>query len=190
MFSETLAEVLREVRSIGCEWDVFFSHSRPIPDCFNEPVTAALRWGASHVWVVEEDMILPEGVLTDLIAAGAPFAVADYPVRGGMSVHRDGDGAVMWAGTGCLFADANAMRDEAPFTAEFQFELRGGLWVKVPASPGAYGLHDIEFGLRLHTRGEPLHVIDRVCGQRYVARPAAVGTNVQGWHDVRELGVP
>lgn len=191
IFSETVEEVLREVRSVGCEWDVFFAHSHPIPDCFNIPAAAALRWGADWVWFVEEDMVLPDGILGELLTACGPVRAADYPVVDGLlGAQRDADGRVLFTGTGCLLAHSDVLGTFLPFTADYQFERHGSRMVKVPAAPGAYGLHDVEFGLRLHEAGTPITVIPTLCGQRRIVREAAHHTNDRGWHEIRELTPP
>jgi len=191
VFSQTVEDVLREVRSVGCEWDIFFAHSHPIPDCFNLPAAAALRWGADWVWFVEEDMVLPPGVLEALLIAQGCVVAADYPVQDGLlAVQRDSEGRVLYTGTGCLLVYSDALTGLLPFTAEYQFERHGDRMVRVPAAEGAYGLHDVELGLRLYEAGTPITVIDVLCGQRRVVREAAPKTNVLGWHDIRELTPP
>lgn len=188
IFSETVEEIVREVLAVGCEWRLFFAHSQPIPDCFNVPAVAGLSWGATHVWFAEEDMVFPPGVLGELLASGADVAAADYPLRGGgMCVARDGGGVVMFTGTGCLLAQADVLSGLLPFDASRQYELHDSGWVRAPAAAGSYGLHDVDFGMRLYASGRPVHVIDTVCGQRYVQRRAVEGSNTDGWHEIRTL---
>lgn len=188
--SRTIAAVHREADATGWEWRIFWAHGRPIPACFNEPAAEAIQWGADRVWFVEEDMHLPPGILTDLAAAadrGHAFAAADYPVTpaGTLAANRDGAGVVRYTGTGCLLADAHALNALLPFTADWQYAIRSGAFVREPAQPGAYGLHDVEFGMRLYNAGTPAHVVPTLCSQYRVRRPATAGTNADGWHDIR-----
>lgn len=194
VFSRTIAEVLREVRGVGCEWEIFWAHSRPIPECFNEPIADGMEWGATHFWIVEEDMALPAGILSELVESGAPIAAADYPIKSGhMCVARDPAGVVRHSGTGCLFAERDALAAALPFTTEYWYVIteRGKKWTRQRISESArdkvYGMHDIEFGMRLHDRGRPIHIIKTTAGQRRITRPAVERRNDQGWHDIEEM---
>ena len=194
VFSRTVEEVIREVRGIGCEWALFMAHSRPIPECFNEPIAEGMEWGATHFWLVEEDMAFPPGILTELIASGAPIASADYPVKPEiMCVNRDQDGVVRHAGTGCLLAERDALAAVLPFRTDYWYVIteRGRVWTRQRVSESAkgvaYGMHDIEFGMALYRRGKPIHIIDTTAGQRRVIREAVPERNDQGWHDIDEM---
>lgn len=194
VFSRTVAEVLREVRSLGREWEMFMAHSRPIPDCFNEPIAEGMAWGATHFWLVEEDMALPPGILAELVESGAPIASADYPVKPGiMCVNRDAQGVPRHSGTGCLLAERDALAAEMPFTTDWWYIITdgGATWTRQRVSESArsviYGLHDIEFGMGLYRKGRPMHIIDTTAGQRRVVRDAAEKRNAQGWHDIEEV---
>lgn len=187
IFSATLEEVLAEAASAGCDWDIFFSHARPIPECFNEPLSAALAEGFTHMWVVEEDMVLPAGVLAQLIASGAPVAACDYPVGASMSVVYD-NGQVLFTGTGCLLIDAPTLASVMPLRADICYQSQGHGWHPAPVEAAtAYGGHDVHLGMTLHARGTPIHVIDTLCDQRRVTRWATPGRNQGGWHDITTM---
>lgn len=194
VFSRTMAEVVREARSLGCEWELFMAHSRPIPECFNEPIAEGMEWGATHFWLVEEDMILPPGILAELVASGEPIASADYPVKPGvMCVNRDTDGQVRHSGTGCLLAEREALAGELPFSVDWWYIITdaGKTWTRRRVAESArdrvYGMHDIEFGMGLYRKGRPIHIIATTAGQRRIERPAAEKRNANGWHDIAEL---
>lgn len=194
VFSRTVEEVIREVRSVDCEWELFMAHSRPIPECFNEPIQAGMEWGASHFWMVEEDMAFPVGILAEMVAADHPIVSADYPVQEGvMCVARDEDGIVRHSGTGCLLAERDALSAALPFTTDWWYVItdKGKTWtrqrVKETARSILYGMHDIEFGMSLYRRGKPIHIIDTTAGQRRVIREATPKRNAQGWHDIEEV---
>lgn len=192
VFSQTLEEILRETLSVGCEWRLFFAHSRPIPDCFNEPLTEAVEAGFTHFWVVEDDMALPVGVLHDLINADAPVTACDYPVGTQMAVTYDRYGVVLYTGTGCLLMTRDALISVLPFSTEYYYQSAGHTWTRHDVEPGrtVYGLHDVHLGMTLHDRGTPIHVIPTLCTQRRVIRHAEPNQNDHGWHDIALLPQP
>ena len=194
VFSRTISEMLREVRSLDCEWELFMAHSRPIPECFNEPVAEGMDWGATHFWLVEEDMALPAGILAELVETGAPIAAADYPIKPGFyCVNRDPGGVVRHSGTGCLLAEREALAEALPFTTEWWYVItdHGKTWTRQRVSESAkgivYGMHDIELGMRLYERGKPIHIIETTAGQRRITRHAVEHRNDHGWHEIEEM---
>ena len=61
MFSETLEELLNELE--GFNYEIFWAHERPLPECFNEPTEEALKDPEVFaVLFVEDDMIIPKGM--------------------------------------------------------------------------------------------------------------------------------
>ena len=192
IFSATVEEILREVLSVGCEWRIFFAHSRPIPECFNEPLEQAMAGDFTHFWLVEEDMVYPAGVLLELIEADRHAVACDYPVTasGTMCVARDRAGIVRHTGTGCLLLDRETLQIVLPFTTGVRYMIRGDVWTRFDVEQDLtdYGMHDVHLGMTLYDRGTPIHVIDTLCGQRVVTRRAAEKRNTNGWHDITELG--
>ena len=191
--SRTLEAVMREASTVDLEWTIFWAHSRPIPECYNEPIKAALDQDCDFVWIVEEDMQLPEGILAELLKAlfqGHHFAAADYPVKadGTLCVARDEAGLVRHTGTGCLLGWGAAFETAGPFTTDYQFEIKNGQWVKQEVGrfdkARQYGGHDVEFGMRQYESGNPIHVVGTRCGQYRVARTAEPNRNKDGWHDI------
>lgn len=188
--SRTVAAVLREAPGATVYW----AHSRPIPECFNEPIAQAVADGAEWVWIVEEDMHLPVGILAELqsaAVAGHGVVAADYPVRPGvLCTARDARGVVRHSGTGCLLARAATLA-RYPFRTTHQYLIRGDEWIPQPVPDGdrerVYGMHDVDFGMRLYTDGRPIHVVETQCGQYRIARHATPDANEGGWHDVEVM---
>lgn len=190
IFSETIEEVLREVRSLDCEWDIFFSHCVPIPECFNNPTDEALAGQYTHLWFVEEDMILPQGILKELLAVGTPVVTADYPVNGGMCITYNDKGDVMYAGTGCLLVKREVFdRLERPIwdtTHKYGPDsrllgIRAGYELE-----DIYGQHDIHFYMTIRGLGIPIGVAKSLCGQRRVVEYGQRETN-DGFHVIGHL---
>lgn len=190
VFSRTIDEILRELRTVGSA-RIFFAHSLPIPDCFNEPCYDALDWGASKIWIVEEDMYLPSGILWEMLtemSEGHPIVAADYPVLPGvMAVSRDENGVVMTAGTGCMLADAYELKSMLPFDVGWQYVRYGDKLIRerTPSTdPTVYGQHDVDFSMRRYMMGKPIHITPTRCNQFRVVREATPKRNELGWHEI------
>jgi hypothetical protein len=62
MFSETFEELLNELEDF--DYEIFWAHGRPLPDCFNEPLERVLADPTVFaVLFCEDDMIIPKGIL-------------------------------------------------------------------------------------------------------------------------------
>ena len=80
LFSKTLEELLRELKPYN--YKIYFSHARPIPDCFNIPTKQALEDPEiTHILFCEDDMCLPNGVLKKMIDLDVPATALDYPFK-------------------------------------------------------------------------------------------------------------
>ena len=101
-FSQTCEELLDNLE--GYDYEIFFSHQKPIPDCFNEPLERALKSKATHFWIVEDDMILPKNTLKRLLEANVPAIACDYPLtkEGQPAIFQDPDGNAVYSSTGCI----------------------------------------------------------------------------------------
>jgi hypothetical protein len=198
-FSETVEELLRELTSVQVESRIFFAHSLPIPDCFNTPVSRALAEDFTHFWFVEDDMVLPVGILQELIDADVPAITSDYPVTDdAWCIMADRNGAVMLCGTGCVLMDRATVEKVYPFCTDVMWtrDLMAAepVWVSQPVSEAmareAYGLHDVNMSLTLFNAGTPIVVTKSTCSQRVIDRLAKAKQNADGWHVVSVLPNP
>ena len=190
IFSKTADEILRNLKGIPHKF--FFSHGKPIPECFETPTQLALKdKSISHLWFVEDDMVLPDGILQDLLAENANAVTCDYPVTktGRGSVFYDGGGSVVFCGTGCLLVKRkifNGLR--APyFTDKIRWSiLNYGEAVKLVALDGdvdGYGLHDITYSIKLWNNGIVIKVLPIKLGQRRLIALGDSGSN-NGAHKI------
>lgn len=191
MFSKTAEELLEALR--GVPHTIFFSHRLPIPDCFEKPLKQALKGSYSHIWFVEDDMMLPPFILTDMLKLKQPVVATDYPVSklGQGALFKDKEGNVIFSGTGCLLVERWVFdRLKAPY---FRTDIRWvptnyGKFMRLTAWPHklqGYGLHDTNFGLKLYKAGIPITEIDTVLGQRKLVKLGEAGTN-DGAHQIEE----
>lgn len=194
-FSQTCEELLENLQ--GFDYDIFFSHKRPIPECFNEPLMQALRGSYTHFWFVEDDMILPKDTLKKLLKAKVPAICCDYPVtyQGKASVYRDSAGNAIYGGTGCLLVTRKFLESykQPIFRTDVAWDIKVG--DRFEATPrkikgDLYGLHDVTFGLLAYQRGTPIKVSKIHCGQRKLKALGQAGTNngehlIQTWTNLK-----
>lgn len=195
MFSRTAEEILRNLR--GFNYKFYFAHKKPIPECFETPTLEALKdKDVTHLWFVEDDMIIPDNTLWDMYSLDQDVVTCDYPVT------KDGKGAVLtvggeviYTGTGCLLVKREVFdKLSKPY---FRSDVRWtpynyGETVKLVGSYNTgdgYGLHDVTFGIKLYKAGVPIHVFGTI-GQRKLLELGKAGTNkgahkVQDWHRVK-----
>ena len=192
MFSQTADEILQNLRGLPNKF--FFSHGKPIPDCFEEPTKAALADPeVDYLWFIEDDMILKPTILSEMLATGKAVVTADYPIN------TDNRGAIfevkrriIFCGTGCLLVK-RAVFDElqAPyFRTDIRWNIKNfGDYLKLTghkvADTDGYGLHDVNFCMNLYRRNIPIHKISKTLGQRKLIALGKAGTN-DGAHQIEE----
>lgn len=196
IFSRTAEELLRNLD--GYEYDIFFAHRLPIPDCFTKPLTKALCGSYTHIWMVEDDMLLPDSTLDSMVIMDAPVVTMDYPVSkdGQGAVFKDKAGRVLFTGTGCLLIKREVFNVLS--TPYFRTDIKWGVTnhpafirftPKVIPNVEGYGLHDVTFGMKLWRAGIPISVAGTI-GQRKLVSLGKTGSNngahrIEEWHKVK-----
>ena len=187
--SRTVQGLLSNLYEAFVEWDVFFSHDLPIPDCFNALTEAALDSKADAVWFVEEDMELPNGVLDDLLIDLGDHGViaADYAVEGkDTCLHYKGD-TLMATGMGCILIKREVLESigEPYFRDTYEYGLPE--WTPIHMVPGTgYGRQDIDFGYRVNQLGYTIGVLPEKIGHYKIDVHGQPRSN-QGWHKVKKI---
>ena len=193
IYSETVEEMYRELNSLDIPYRVFFSHARPIPDCFEIPTLEALKTNCSHILYVEEDMVLPKGILKKMVKRVKHALACDYPVGGsdGGTVMYDPDGTAFFTGCGLLLVDASLLRklprpiwrDDVRWVPHVE---DGYIYFDISTDDTEhYGQQDVAFGLRLYANGMPIEVMSETIGQRRVVERGEAGSN-RGFHKIVE----
>ena len=199
VYSATFEEVLRNIE--GYKADIYWSHGRPIPDCFNVPLEVARGRGGYDWYIIwEEDMCLPEDTLDAMIQTAAKHQVRlvtnDYPVTkaGQSALTRDSKGEIIFGGTGSLLmrGDYVAEAKTPLFRSDIKWNMRMGKWLELTPekadSNATYGMHDVTFGIMNYHRGERMVECDIKLGQRKLFSVGATGTNA-GSHGIEEWTV-
>lgn len=193
IFSETAAELLQNLQ--GYDYDIFFAHGLPIPLCFERPLKQALSGDYTHIWFIEDDMILPESTLEAMLIADQDVVAMDYPVskEGQGAVFKNEEGEVIFTGTGCLLVKREVFDIlNSPY---FRIDIRWnainyGDSVRMTANKinnphfEGYGLHDTNFGIKLKEIGFKTFIAGTI-GQRKLISLGKAGSN-EGAHNIEE----
>lgn len=191
MFSQTADEILQNVRDIPHKF--YFSHKQPIPDCFEIPVNKALKdKDNTHIWLVEDDMILPPDVLKDMLDWDKAVVTANYPTT------NKQDAAVLtiknrviYGGTGCTLVKREVFDElkKPYFRADIAWipkKMSGYIkFTGVKRNDKGYGFHDVNFFINLYRRDIPVHVLPYTLGQRKLISLGKAGSN-DGAHNIEE----
>ena len=173
LFSKTLEELLGELE--GFDYKIFWSHGKSLPECFNDPTERALADPEVYaVLFVEDDMIIPKGILKKMFAARYPVTALDYPFRqdGDSTCLHDPKGMAFWTGTGFLLVIRQVLEQmEKPIwrtdTTYEQFIDKDTMhWWPRKLKDIHYGLHDLRFGLILYSNEMPIYPMTETAGQR------------------------
>lgn len=196
-FSQTCEELLNELR--GIKHQIFFSIGNPIPDCFNIPLDDALTDKSfTHVLIVEDDMIIPKGILKQMLRERYPVVALDYPFRkdGDSTVMHDPAGTALYTGTGFMLIE-RWLLDLMPkpiFKIDTAWDMmmttdnKLVCWSRDVSDIKTYGLHDVHFGITLWSNDLPIRVMKKTAGQRKLrARGPAFSNN--GAHDIYKLTI-
>jgi hypothetical protein len=193
MFSQTADEILQNLRSIPHK--IFFSHRKPIPDCFEEPMNKALQDpDFTHLWFIEDDMILPPDCLERMLAMDKAVVTTDYPTTdyGGGAVFKV-KGRIIFAGTGCTLVKRVVFDELKPpyFRTDICWNVKNyGEFIKIIAvkrgkANDGYGLHDVNFFMNLYRLDIPVHDVGFTVGQRKLKALGKAGSN-NGAHQIDE----
>lgn len=200
VYSQTVDEILRELKSFGADWEIYWSHANPIPDCFNIVTEQALKdKDVTHLWYVEEDMVLPKGILKHMISemvennwtiVASDYPLIDVPSR---TIYRDPYGAAYFTGCGCTIVQKKVFNIlSKPYwrtDVEWNIEIKDDYllvkpkWVKDTSK--VYGYQDITFGLSLYLKNNPIMVSSMSCGQRKMTHEGGKDNN-NGHHVIKE----
>ena len=193
MFSETFEELLNELQDF--DYEIFWSHGNSLPDCFNIPTERALNdEQVFAILFVEDDMIIPKGMLKRMFEQNYPVVAMDYPFRqnGDATVLHDPEGKAYWTGTGFILIARNVLEnipkpiwrtDQTfdPFVDTDTIHFWPRKLTKV-----YYGLHDLNFGLILYSAGLPIQPMAQTGGQRKLIALGKKHVN-NGQHEIIEL---
>lgn len=193
MFSETFEELLNNLE--GYNYEIYWSHAKGLPECFNEPTERALAdKDVFALLFCEDDMIIPKDTLKAMFSVNYPVVAMDYPFQqqGDATCLHDPKGYAFWTGTGfMLVAKSVLQRMEKPiWRTDTTFDPfidsdTIHFWPR-KLDKIYYGLHDLRFGLVLYSAGMPVYPMPQTAGQRKLVKLGEAGKN-KGAHEIMEL---
>lgn len=195
IFSQTLEELLGELESFNHPYRISWSHGKSLPQCFNDPTEELLADDSIYaVLIVEDDMIIPKGILRKMFMAKYPVTALDYPFQknGDSTCLHDPQGKAFWTGTGFMLVAKSVLQQmEKPiWRTDTTFDPFIGkdtihFWPR-KLDKIYYGLHDLRFGLLLYSAGVPVMPMKETAGQRKLIELGKKGIN-DGAHQIMEL---
>lgn len=168
VMSRTMQDILANVQDEHVSY--YFSHGYPIPDCHNLIVEEALKDKPDYLFLVEDDMQLPAGILKELLDADVDIALADYPVRENQhSVSYDKDGVFQYGGLGCALIKRRAiLKLDKPYFSVDRSYTRD---MQQTSPMGNHGLSDVDFYRRAIFMDLKIKVIDTKAGHYFLKSP-------------------
>src|SRR3990167_10621272 len=100
--SRTIESLFLNLYGAHFYYRLFFTHNLPIPDAQNDLVKKALEWGATDLFFIEEDMLIPDNAFAKMYSLHKPIVAVDYPVgEKKYSCIARKQGKILWCGLGC-----------------------------------------------------------------------------------------
>jgi hypothetical protein len=174
-------------------WELLTTDDLPIPEAQNKITEEALKLDPTFILYLEEDMGLPDGILTDMMALAKPVVTADYPIgrfdksvqrwiSAGHSVRRV-NGKIKFCGMGCLLVHADVFkRIKQPWFETWNITSEGG----VLGHKAQYGGQDIWFSRNIVNAGIEIEEVKAICKHYRLEKPGELRMN-DGVHKVIEL---
>lgn len=140
----------------------------PIPLSHNRCIELAIEDGASHIFFVEDDMYIPEGVITTMIhlaEEGRPYVCCDYKMAKDTKINTalESNGIIWWTGFGCTLIDLSIFKKKGkPYLTadkEVRIDQMRPLKYTILNRVPPYGTFDILFGIWCRQNQIPLYVV-------------------------------
>ena len=175
--SRTIQSLISNAEGKTVVW--LFAHGLAIPDCFNKLADEFLATNATHLWIVEEDMALPDNILEKMLQEKDPIVTVDYPVvRTYPTISKNGKYTL--GGTGCILIKRKVF--ETIGNPYFRSIARDASTLQ-PIEGTVWGGQDMDFYIKAQDAGFKVTVMKSKVGQYYVDAMGVPQTN-DGFHKI------
>ena len=186
-FTETFKEVLDNLADSKALYTIYWSHGNKLPACFNKPLQRALKCPHTHILLLEDDMVIPKGILKDMLKADKDIIACDYPLVKAPSgtILYDKEDRAIFTGTGFMLCKKHVL-DKMPkpvFRSDIQWGFKmytdkTKFTAEITDPDKVYGHHDITFGLYQYINNKPISVHTTVLAQRKLKKRGENGNNI------------
>lgn len=156
-----MSDTILSIEENGCS--SIFLGSGNLPEIQNTLTSQALATNPTHVWFVEDDMVIPHGGLDAMLKADKDIVAMEYPIDNGQSTCVYHQGELMWCGLGCTLVRTQVLKEiGAPyFTIDHSWLIRREPFrlEKIP-NKNSYGGHDVNFCMRAKELGYQLNKLE------------------------------
>lgn len=129
----------------------YFSHGRPIPDCFNVPCQEALDDGCEYVVIWEDDVVPPPDFLERQLECLQSADIAFYDANLEQGTATRTVNGIVTSGIGCVMFRAEVLRSLLPLSSDRLYDKDLQL---IGTNDGTvYGRQDTEMYVRAHLMG-------------------------------------
>lgn len=169
--------------------DIFIYSGAGIPECFNAPVDYAMRKGYQHIFILEEDVALDDDTLEKLeiahmhVTQGSKVVAADYYLDNKVKCAKLING-VQLTGTGAMIIHREVF--EKLGKPYFRTDTKYGDDLKPIKMNTEYGGQDIDFCIRAHNAGYPVHLVEGMAEHYHVREYGQPKVN-SGAHTIEKL---
>ena len=174
IFTKTIESLLNNLK--GYDYSFYFTVDLPIPQCRDDLAQRALKDSCTHLFWIDDDVVLPNNGLDKLIKADSLVSIIDYPTHfmgkmkdTGITAFEDwveGEDTkgkkVAWSGLGCCLMKREVFDDlELPYFRRggYKFVRDEAGAISYYADGGGDGGEDFEFFYDLKKKGIEVNLI-------------------------------
>lgn len=189
--SRTMEACLRELK--GLDWEPCIEHDKGIPEAQNAVIMKALDCHCDLIWMIEEDIVPPPGVLLAMMSRlidGTRVVSARYKIRENLWCDVQHKNKLVFAGLGCLLIEASVFAElQYPFfRSDIEYTHEAGTLRRVRVLTeheqlSCYGKQDIHFFYALQEAGIHAEIHPMECEHLRIAALGQPMTNI-GFHKV------
>jgi len=184
ILSETVESLLENIKDIPSR--VYISHNLPIPDSFNQLTDKALADEPTHLFFMNDDVVLGKNMLKNMLQENKPVVVGHCRINDGYDGFYEQNGEITMCGTACLLVRADVFKklDKPYFRTDIMYDFN--TWTETQPPKNPWGGEDAYFCKQLRDAGYKIELVpDRARHLNLKALGNKKSNN--GCHTIEEL---